>query len=606
METFRRRDFLSVFQRAIAGAAFLPLTSPTRLLFAHPQSTNEVRTQNCWLDVCAPFIVECPAAGLHSQIVLTADNFSGQRGYLGDSGDETEYEIYLYDAAGNAVGPDGVARRLSVPAMRTTVIPVSELLRSEKNFWGGMTVRLRPGGRVARHASDLFSSAFVRWETKYSFTNVHANPDPLQWQLSQSFFYSMPFPPLADYSCVASLFNPNPTVSRGTVALYDPVGTKMSELPYELPPHSSLMLDLASAGFVNDIETVLERLETRSSIAKREPLNTGGGTIVVINHDKSAKTFGYLFMMQPNRALFSVEHPIHQPPLNPLPTTSAFDSAGRLAAKNVLYTPLVFRSKRIGGLTLDSRFHFSSGAPMEQHLWLKPFIVDSQGDVAWQVTETDGFPSTIAKEQIERGAIKLGARQSCVFDCSKTKLPNDFSGGMALAITPNSNHTLMKVEITAREWGASAFTHFRPGLKSARAYQLPPHRGGIATDYIASGAHLNVKGGKVLRDEIIGVINIDDKGAAGNPSLEIFDHNGFINTVQLGRVAPFSCRHYLLSELLSGKISSTDLTLRLVDETATLLMSILHLDYGRRDIAADHGSDRFSTFGEFDCKVKKI
>ena len=72
--------------------------------------------------------------------------------------------------------------------------------------------------------------------------------------------------------------------------------------------------------------------------------------------------------------------------------------------------------------------------------------------------------------------------------------------------------------------------------------------------------------------------------------------------VPLGKVPAFSCRHYLLSNLLSGKITTNDLSLRLVDEQATLLMSVIHLDYERRDIAADHGSDRFSTFSEFTCE----
>ena len=40
----------------------------------------------------------------------------------------------------------------------------------------------------------------------------------------------------------------------------------------------------------------------------------------------------------------------------------------------------------------------------------------------------------------------------------------------------------------------------------------------------------------------------------------------------------FSCCHYLLSDLLSGKISADpSVSLRLVDETATLLMSVIIL-----------------------------
>src|SRR5439155_17160576 len=106
---------------------------------------------------------------------------------------------------------------------------------------------------------------------------------------------------------------------------------------------------------------------------------------------------------------------------------------------------------------------------------------------------------------------------------------------------------------------------------------------------------------KISRDEIIGVINIDDKGISGHPTLEVFTPHGLAERISLGDVPGYSCRHYLLSELLTGKIDAKDFTLRLVDEQATLLMSVLHLDYDRRDIALDHGSDRFSTFNDYDC-----
>ena len=153
----------------------------------------------------------------------------------------------------------------------------------------------------------------------------------------------------------------------------------------------------------------------------------------------------------------------------------------------------------------------------------------------------------------------------------------------------------MKVEVTAVEWNATAFTHFRPGLAAARAYQKPATRAGLATDYIVAGAAVN-KSGRMKRDEIVAVINIDNKNIAGNPTLEIFSSRGLVARVRLGEIPAFSCRHYLLSELLNEKIGPDDLSLRLVDEQATLLMSVLHIDYNRRDIAADHGSDRFSTF----------
>ena len=84
----------------------------------------------CWLDVCAPFIIQDPALGIDSEIVLTSDNFMGARGYA-DGTDATEYQILLYDMDGRALrgtGENGIARQLTAPAMQTTVIPVSELV----------------------------------------------------------------------------------------------------------------------------------------------------------------------------------------------------------------------------------------------------------------------------------------------------------------------------------------------------------------------------------------------------------------------------------------------------------------------------------------------
>src|SRR5215211_5714142 len=89
-------------------------------------------------------------------------------------------------------------------------------------------------------------------------------------------------------------------------------------------------------------------------------------------------------MKQTGSPKFSIEHPIHQPPYKPSAARRPFDAQNRFKAQNILYTPLVFRSKKIGGLTLESRFHLSSGAPVEEILWLNPFITDGNGSVAWQ------------------------------------------------------------------------------------------------------------------------------------------------------------------------------------------------------------------------------
>jgi len=602
-KTFKRRSFLELFPSALAGAAFLPLISPLPRIFGqspNPQPAKSVNN-NCWLDVCAPFVVEDAAAGISSEVVLTSDTFIGNAGYR-DAADATEYEIYLYDGAGKAVGTDGIARRLTVPAMQTATLAMRDLLGGAKDFWGGMRIRMRPKCRTPTHVSDLFSSAFLRWKTSNSFDNVHANPDPLQWQRADSFFYSMPFPSLDEYQCVFSVFNPYAERSIGTITLYDELGQKLCEKPYDLAPHVSVLFDLRSAEFSRDVKSAfsvsnqLSRRPQNPSVAKLPC-----GTIAVTNQPGSVKNFAYLLINRPKSSRFTVEHPIHQPPYKPAAATNHFDVDGWFKAKNVLYTPLLFRAKEIGGLTLESRFIFSSGAPMEESLWLKPYVTDGAGNVVWQVTNDTDLPKSIARQQIERTSIKLGGQQTCVFDCSQIALPKNFSGGLSLAVAPNTNHTLMKVGVRVLEWHTESFTHFRPGLASARSYQKPANRGGLATDYVVSSARHETKAGKTSRDEIITILNIDDKGISGQPTLQAFGSSGLVLEVKLKELRPFGSNYYLLSELMSGKTSSGDLTLRLIDERATLLMSVVHLDFARRDLALDHGSDRFSTFSDFSC-----
>jgi len=598
MGTVKRREFLAQFSFSV-GAGLLPFPSIRSAIAAGFGAPDSAKQGVCWLDVSAPFIVEDPGLGIHSEIILTSDTFSGASGHE-DGADATEYEIYLYDAAGKAVGTDGMAKRLVAPAMHTTVLPVGEIIGEGKSFIGGSRIRLRPRARTPMHASDLFSSAFVRWTTENSFDNVHANPDPLQWQRPESFFYSMPFPPLRDYECVYSLFNPNPERSFGEVTIHDPLGRTLKTVRYDLKGRSSIFVDLRSGKLVNNVAAMfgIKDAGARNDV---KPLTSDGGTIAVTNAAGSVKNFGYLLVRQPGGTRFSIDHPIHQSPYQLVTGKTPFDDEERFRAKNILYTPLVFNARKIGGITLDSRFHFSSGAPIEEFLWLSPFITDKDGNITWQRTAESKLPQSISPKQSENGVIRLAARQSCTIDCSEIPLPKNFSGGMFLAIKPLSNHTLMKIEVRVKEWGAHALTHFRPGLASARAYQKPAQRGRLATDYITSGARLEKRNGKLVRDEIICVINIDDKRISGRPVLEVFSPKGLVTKVPLGEVPAFACRQYLLSDLLTASIEAADLSLRLVDEQCTILMSIVHVDHVRRDIALDHGSDRFSTFTEFTC-----
>jgi hypothetical protein len=567
------------------------------------QDYGRPKPRSCWLDVCAAFIVEDADLGVHSEIVLTSDTFVGSKGFE-DGADKTEYEIYLYDSSGNAIGTDGLALRLMVPAMQTTVVKVAELISPRRSFWGGMKVRLRPLSREPMHASDLFSSAFVRWQTADSFDNVHANPDPLEWQRPTSFYYSMPFPPLHQYESIFSLFNPYAARSAGTITLYDNLGVSMKELPYVLEPHSSLLLDLRHSSFVTNAGSAFRGRAKHDGRKMQLSSKDMGGTIAITNQPGSVKNFGYLVTKSEGKQqLFSVEHPIHQQPYKPVPSVAPFDTEGRFKAKNILYTPLVFHAKRIGGLIFNSRFNFSSGAPMEEALWLSPFVTGREGDVVWQANGDRAFPSTISSRQLQQGVLKLGAHQSCILDCSELGLPEDFAGGLSLPVAPNTNHTLMKVELLVLPWHAHAFTHFRPGLRSARSYQQARSRGGLSTDYIVTNASVERNSNRILRDEFIGILNIDDKGVVGEPNLEVFSSQGLIERIKIGKVGVFGCHHFLLSEFLFGKPEFKDLSLRLIDERATLLMSVIHLDYIRKDIALDHGSDRFSTFNDYGCDV---
>jgi len=581
MPFFDRRSFLASISCSLAGAII-----SAKIVNAESLPAS---TAGCWLEVAAPFVVVDAESGVECDLVLTSDTFAGVAGHASGKV-STDYEICLYDAAGRVIGAEGVTRRMTIPAMRTTVIPIRELIGDAKQFFGGLKVRLRPtaGETAMPHASDLFSSAFVRWRTANSFDNVHANPDPLQWQNTDSYFYSMPYP--GGYECVFSLFNPNNDRSAGEINVFDPLGKRIAGQRYDLKPHASLLFDLQSG----------KTISAPWSSEKMSPSDRNG-LIAVVNDQGTAKSFGYLMIRRDAQRRFSVEHPIHQSVFKQKPAAAPFDDKNQFKAKNVLYTPLLFRKHKVGNLTLESRFYLGAGLPLEESLWLYPFAVDGKGEVVWSAME-DKKLATALPTQTERGVIRLGANQSCALDFNRLSISPDFTaGGLGVAVSPDTNHTLMKIEVRVAEWDAYAFTHFRPGLRSARLYQKPKERGGLATDYIASGARV-VKTKTTIRfDELIGVINIDDQGLEANPSLELFSSRGLVTRLSLGAIPPFACRHFLLSELIPGEVSYEPLSLRLTDGRATLLMSVMHLDHERRDIALDHGSDRFSTFLDFVC-----
>src|ERR1044072_455996 len=336
MRRLTRRDFVSLISASLASGALtraIPLPQTLAAPLSPRDSSQTKSSKECWLDVCAPFLVEAPEAGIRSEIFLTSDTFVGRTGYQ-DGADATEYEIYLYDAAGKPVGQNGVARKFVVPAMQTTVLKLSELLGEQQTFWGGMQVRLRPKGRQSMHVSDLFSSAFVRCTTDNSLDNVHATPDPWEWTRPHSFFYSMAFPPWEQYECVFSLFNPNNEKSAGAITLHSEAGEKLKDLPYELAPHASLLLNLRRGDFVADFASAFQ--SSRGHHRNKSLLTPAGGTLAIVNQPGSHKSFGYLLIRRSGSTRFSVEHPIHQPPFKPLAVAAPFDANGKFKPKNIL------------------------------------------------------------------------------------------------------------------------------------------------------------------------------------------------------------------------------------------------------------------------------
>ncbi len=404
MSQLHRREFLAAISCSVSSLAFEP-----------------ARAQSCWLDVCAPYVIDDPKTGIHSDIILTSDSFAGVRGHE-SAANASDYEIFLYDERGNPAG-SGNPIRLSVPAMRTRVIPVRELLDEKTSFRGGVKIRLRPRGSSVKHASDLFSSAFIRWTTAESFDNVHANPDPVQLQNSEAYYYSMPFPPLSEYESVLSLFNPNEELSRGSITLLDSKGARLVTRPYELKPHASLLFDLNSSA-----------------------QNETAGSIAVTNDPGSTKSFGYLMMRQSARKRFSVEHPIHQGIFKPKSAALPFDANQQFKAKNALFTPLLFNGKRFGKLTFQSRFHFGTGLPLEEAQWLYPFAADAEGNAVWSSMQDEKLKDEVPGRS-ERGVLRLAAGQSCMIDPARLSFPQSFSGGLGVAVSPDTTHTLLKVEV---------------------------------------------------------------------------------------------------------------------------------------------------------------
>ncbi len=602
-----RRAFLSGLTGALVAASAQPLPGATLLQYptekklpgpgyGGTQVTQLPGGKTCWLDVCAPFVVVDHKLGMQTEILLTATCFPGQDGYR-EPGNGTEYKIELFDATGNEIKL-GSAGDIVIPAMRPTVLRMADLA-GKKKFWGGARIRLAPSGKQpVTHAGDLFSAGFVRWTTPENFDNVHAHPAaPLQ--MVGKFFYSMPFPPLDEYHCALAVFNPNDAESRGVIKLIEPQGQIIVERPYILEPHQAQLYTLG------DLKPVNSPGEALGVSAVPQNATRDGGVLMIAN-DTDAVAYAYTFMKGRRGGSFTVEHPLHfaDRQVNPGRKTP-YKPDRSFPAEALLYTPLLFNGSRFGGLQLESRVYLSSSRWREEYLWLMPFATDTRGLIAWVSNRDDKFPERVTPAAAcEQGLLRLGQFQSCRMEARNLPLAGEFAGGFGVATIPPTSHSLMKVEVRATNWGRAAFTHFRPGGAFHKKYRLATERGGLATDYIVSGCQVRGSAAARKRDCLLAVMNIEfEEDHTGAPRIQLFGASGLVAEKALGEFPPMACRHVLLSELFPDLQTEPErpMTLRMLDAGAMLVVSMIHIDYERRDIALEHGSDRHATWADFKC-----
>ncbi|MBI3406363.1 MAG: hypothetical protein HY046_12990 [Acidobacteria bacterium] len=606
MRPIDRRAFLA----SLAGSFLAARTATPRTLLQQQSSQYPHATQyptavqtgkTCWLDVAAPFVVEDPALGLNTELLLTATCFPGIDGFR-DSKYGTQYEVLLYDGRGREVNLEG-AGKLMIPSLRPTVLRMADVLghlkgaRKPASFWGSARIRVAPSG-MTTHAGDLFSAGFVRWNTATNFDNVHAHPAAPK-QARGRFFYSMPFPSTQEYHMAFALFNPSDDESAGVVRLVEPLGRTAVERKYQLRPHETQLFSLADMNPAESPGAALAMAPAAPSAVK------DGGVVAVIN-ETEAVAFAYTFMKSRDGKAFSVEHPLHfqDNPVKPA-RTSPYGPNRSFPAEALLFTPMAFNGKTYGGVRLESRFYLSASKWLEDQLWLMPFLTFEDGSIGWVSNRDDEFQKRVTPaEHVHEGLLRLPIFASAKLEAKNLPVPPEFSGAFGVATAPKTSHSLMKVEVRATNWGRVAFTHFRPGGAAHQRYRTVAERGGLASDYVVSGCQ--VRGSREDRkyDCLLAFMNIEfEREQAGSPKVQLFGPKGLIGEKALGEFAPLGCRHLLLSELFPDLQTERGqpLTVRMMDEKAMMVVSALHMDYERKDIAMEHGSDRHSTWLDYGC-----
>jgi hypothetical protein len=584
--TIDRRTFLSGLTGSLVAAA------------AETPAAEKVPPSEppCWLDVAAPFIAVDPSQNLSTSLLLTATCFAGADGFR-QTHDSTDYQILLYDHTGREIPLDN-AGKFEVPAMRPTLIDLKE--RSGRDsFFGGAKVRVAPSPGQMPRAGDLFSAGFVRWDLPSNFDNIHAHPAAPQQAIGR-FNYSMPFPALGEYHCAFALFNPSDAESFGTLRVANRMGQTVAQRKYLLTPHQTMLFTM------QDLRPADSPGEAFALAPLSEPRLKDGGVLIVRN-DSDRVAFAYTIVKGRTGNSFTAEHPLHfqaDVPVKPARATP-YGPKRTFPAQALVYTPMLFRNLHIGGLQLDSRVYLSASRWAEEALWMLPFATTGEGFIAWVSNRDERFSDCIAPAALAvDGAVRLAEFQSCRIDAALLPLPDGFAGGFGAATIPKTSHSLNKVEVRAVNWGRVAFTHFRPGGAVAKSYRQVENRGGLASDYIVSGAHIIGTRGNPKRDCLLAIMNIEfEDDNTGAPLLQLFGATGLVGEKRLADFPPLACRHLLLSELFPGAQSDPThpFTVRMTVQNALTIVSALHIDYDRRDIALEHGSDRHSTFQDFRC-----
>ena len=170
---------------------------------------------------------------------------------------------------------------------------------------------------------------------------------------------------------------------------------------------------------------------------------------------------------------FTVEHPLHfsaDAPMAPARATP-YGPNRSFPASALLYTPLLFRGMRVGGLQLDSRLYLSSSRWVEEALWLMPFATTGEGRSPGSPIATNNSPNACGRPLDQPGS---GAPDGV------PELPHRWAqpaGARRLFRRLRRGHHSQDVALPAqggsdgREWGRVAFTHFRPGGATAKSYR---------------------------------------------------------------------------------------------------------------------------------------